>query len=85
MARERIDIEQAEQKMFELLKKEQMGDRIYEFAQDLYQRYINVLETKYNITNKDVLDRDEEWYDNVHDEFFQGVYNRMLGFLIEGE
>lgn len=79
-----MTIKQAEQKMFDMLKAEQMGDRIYEFAQALYQRYINVIETG-NKINTDVLDQDEEWYDGVHDEFFQAVYDRIAKFMEEGE
>lgn len=79
-----MTVEQAEQKMFDMLNAEQMGDRIYEFAQELYQRYINVIETG-NKINTDVLDRYEEWYDGVHDEFFQAVYDRINKFMKEGE
>ncbi len=81
-----LTIEQAEQKMFDMLKAEQMGDRIYEFAQELYQRYINVIETGTEIEGKDeYLDSDEEWYDEIHDEFFQTVYDRIRKFMKEGE
>ena len=81
-----MTIEQAEQKMFDMLKAEQMGDRIYEFAQELYQRYINVIETGTEIEGKDeYLDSDEEWYDEIHDEFFQTVYDRIRKFMKEGE
>ena len=81
----RITIEEAEQKMFDLLNAEDMGDRIYEFAQELFQRYINVIESGNTITNKDVLDRYEEWYDGVQEEFYQAVYDRATKFLTNGE
>lgn len=81
---QKITIEQAEWKLFDMLNAELMGDRIYEFAQELFYRYINVIETG-NKIETDVLGRDEEWYDEVHDEFFQAVYDRINKFMKEGE
>lgn len=79
----KISIEQAEQMMFDSLAKEDMGDRIWEFAQELYQKYIRQIEEKHTVVNKDVLDRDEEWYDGIYEEFFQEVYERMINFLTQ--
>jgi hypothetical protein len=76
----KIDVEQAENKMFELLAKEDMGDRIYEFAQDIFQSCINVVETNSEIDDRD-LDSTEEWYDEIQDDFYQSVYEKMTEFL----
>ena len=78
----RITIEQAERKMFGLLQTEDMGDRVYELAQDLYQKYIQYIEEHFEITGKEeYLDSDQEWYDSIYEEFFQAVYDAMVKFL----
>ena len=81
----RITIEQAENMMFDLLGKEDMGDRIYEFAQALFVKYIDKIEAENQVINKDILDRCEEWYDHAQDEFFQTVYDRITKFMMWGE
>lgn len=77
----KISIEQAESMVFDLLNKEDLGDRIYEFAQELFQRYIRQISERYSIENPDVLDRHEEWYDGVYEDFHQEVYAKMIDFL----
>lgn len=77
-----ITIGQAQAKMFALLNVEQMGDRVYEFAQDLFQKYIAFIEKSYKIDGvEEYLDIDEEWYDEIQEEFYQAVYDKINDFL----
>ena len=78
---DKISIESAEQMMYMLLDKEDMGDRIYEFAQELYQRYIRKIEEEFKVERPDCMSRDEEWYDGIYEDFFQEVYAKMIEFL----
>jgi len=78
---DKISIESAEQMMYMLLDKEDMGDRIYEFAQELYQRYIRKIEDAFKVERPDCMSRDEEWYDGIYEDFFQEVYAKMIEFL----
>lgn len=77
---DKISIESAEQMMYMLLDKEDMGDRIYEFAQELYQRYIRKIEENFEVDESN-LDINERWYDAIYEEFFQAVYDEMVKFL----
>lgn len=76
---DKISIESAEQMMYMLLDKEDMGDRIYEFAQELYQRYIRKIEDEFKVERPDWTD--VEWYDGIYEDFFQEVYAKMIEFL----
>lgn len=77
--------DEACQMMFDTLDNECMGDRVYEFAQELFDGYIHWIEDHVEISDKDVFDSGEEWYDEIREEFFQAVYDRMLDFLKSGE
>lgn len=81
----KISIEQAENLMLDKLAKEDMGERIYDFAQELYQQYIREIEDKYRVENPNVLDRYEKWYDGIYEEFFQTVYDTALSYLSKRE
>lgn len=85
MKKKKITIDEARSKMFTLLGKKSMGDAVYELAQDIFQSCINVIETNNEVIDNDVLDRDEEWYDEIQDEFYQQVYNKLIDFLKNGE
>lgn len=85
-------VDDAEQMMREMLAKESMGDRVYEFAQVLFHRYINVIEAGHRICDAEGPYGDSEdchdgvaWYDDIQEEFFQSVYDRLLNFLKNGE
>ena len=73
------------------LDKENFGDRVYEFAQDLFQSGINVIESNNEIRDIDGNLADSEhsnedmWYDDVQEEFFQKVYDKLTKFLTIGE
>ena len=79
MEKQKITTAGAEQKMFALLALEDMGDRIYEFAQELYQRYIRQIEDEFKVECPDWPD--VEWYDGIYEDFFQEVYAKMIEFL----
>lgn len=86
-------VENAEQMMRDMLSKESMGDRVYEFAQKLFHSYINVIEAGHRIVDDEgefCGDSDDchdgvAWYDDIQEEFFQAVYDRIKDFLENGE
>ena len=75
-----ISAEEAREKLLSILDKEDFGDRVYEFAQSLFQSGINVIETKNAISDEDPHG-DMMWYDDVQEEFYQKVYDKTLAFL----
>ena len=82
MAKRKMTIDDARYEMFKMLREKDMGDDIYELAQKIFQGCINVIETNTEITDKEeYLDRDEEWYDAIQEEFYQGVYDKAKLFL----
>lgn len=79
-----LTVEQAQRELFSMLNAEDMGDRIYEFAQDLFERYVNLIECADKI-DTDTLESDEAWYDDAREEFFQAVYDKATIFLTNGD
>lgn len=78
----KLDISGAQKLMFELLDKVDMGDKIYELAQDIFQGCINVVETNSTIKGvEEYLDSGEEWYDEIQEEFYQKVYDKVKQFM----
>lgn len=75
-----ISAEEAQEKLLSSLDKEDFGDRVYEFAQNLFQSGINVIETKNTISDEDPQGG-MMWYDDVQEEFYQKVYDKTLAFL----
>lgn len=80
----KITIAQAESEIFDMLAAENMGDRIYEFAQGLFDKYVNLIECADEV-DMDALERDERWYDHAREEFFQTLYDRITKLMMYGE
>lgn len=78
--KKQITIADAEQMMFDTLEEMDLGDKIYEFAQDLYQGHIQYIEDNYEVDESD-LGSGERWYDAIYEEFYQAVYDAMVKFL----
>lgn len=78
---ERLSIEQAEHKLFDLLYSESIEDRLYELAQDLFNRSVRKLEEEYEVEDLEFLESDAEWYDDSYDEFIRQAFGRMSDFL----
>ena len=82
-----LSVDDAQVQLLNSIDKEDFGDRVYEFAQNLFQSGINVIETKNIIRDSDGRLADYEhsnevmWYDDVQEEFFQKVYDKTLEFL----
>lgn len=76
-----ITMLEAQKKMFDLLKEKDMGDTIYEAAQAVFQDAINAIETGNEIIDKDELDTGQEWYDEIQEEFYYAVYDKLAEFL----
>ena len=78
----KITTDEARSEMYRLLKKVDMGDKIYELAQDIFQGCINVIEINTEITDKDeYLDSCQEWYDEIQEDFYQTVYDMIQDFF----
>lgn len=68
--------------MFWLLDKYDLWDAVYEFAQEVFQDCIKRIEDAFNITDIDrYLDTDQEWYDEIQEEFYEAVYDKLAAFL----
>lgn len=70
--------------VYECLEKELWGDRIYEFAQERFRNYIDSISYKYEIDKRELCS-DEEWYDEIYEDFFESVYAKMIEFFKRGE
>ena len=85
--KKKINEFEAQSMLLANLDKEDFGDRVYEFAQNLFQSGINVIESNNEIRDIDGNLADYEhsnevmWYDDVQEEFFQKVYDKTLEFL----
>ena len=78
---DKITVYEAQKKVYELLYNEYLGDRVYEFAQNLFNKYINWVELKNEIIDKDVFESSEEWYDEIREDFFETVYEKLIDYL----
>ena len=78
---DKITVYEAQKKVYELLNNEYLGDRVYEFAQELFDKYINWIELKNEIIDKDALDSSEAWYDEIQEDFFESVYEKLIDYL----
>ena len=82
-----ISIGDAQQMLFDMFSKDSIGDRVYEFAQDLFFMYVFKIEAKTRIMDSDgnrceSCDGDgSAWYDDVEEDFFQEVYDKARAFL----
>jgi len=76
-----ITAEQAGQMLMSYADNNEFGDRFYEFAQDLCNRAIQDIESKYTIVDVDGVpytDEDEEmWYDDYRDDFMKAVFEKI--------
>ena len=79
--KKKITSDEAVEMMFDTLNKESIEDRIYEFADDLFGLYIDRIEKENEITDNDEFGNDEEWYDEIRDEFLECVYDKVRSFL----
>ena len=87
----KISIQEAEQKMWELLDKEHLEDRLYELARELTNQYIEKIEKEYTIVdvdgvpcNSELSEDGEMWYDDVREELVIDIFERVTNF-VEGE
>lgn len=74
-----ITQERAGEKLLSLIDKSEVGDRVYELAQELCDEAIAKIEKEYTIVgNADYIpfteDDDEMWYDLYRDEFVSAVF-----------
>jgi hypothetical protein len=83
MAKRKITIDEAQALMYNSLNVVDFGDKVYELAQDIFQGFINVIETKCEIEGvEEYLDSDQAWYDEIQEDFYQQVYDKLTEFLL---
>ena len=78
-------------KVLGMLRSEQMEDRLYEFAQDLFHDYIKQIESnkELQVVGEDGTPYDNEdfqmWYDDYYDVFIDDVlcvaYNKLRSMM----
>lgn len=76
-----IAIEQARQMLMSYIDNNDFWDRFYEFAQDLCNRAIQDIESKYSIVDIEGVpyteDDSEMWYDDYRDDFMKAVFEKI--------
>ena len=83
MEKRKISIDEAQALMYNSLNVVDFGDKAYELAQDIFQGFINVIETNCEIEGvEEYLDPDQEWYDEIQEDFYQQVYDKLTEFLL---
>lgn len=53
-----------------------LGDRFYEFVQELCNEAINEIERNYEIEDNDIED-DVMWYDDYREDFMKAVFEKI--------
>ena len=78
-----IDVYKAESLMQEGLEKVNIEDRVYEFAQDIFNSLRDDINKNHVVVdvNGEPFDGGEEWYDDMRDEFFFDVYAKVKKFV----
>lgn len=68
--------EQAGRLLLSYVDSPDLGDRFYEFVQDLCNKAINDIESKHEIENNDIED-DVMWYDDYREDFMKAVFEKI--------
>lgn len=68
--------EQAGQLLLSYVDNPVLGDRFYEFVQDLCNKAIDDIESKHEIENNDIED-DVMWYDDYREDFMKAVFEKI--------
>ena len=77
----------AEDELRKRFNNENIEDRIYEFANNLFMKYVVDVENEYAVVDEKGkpagLDsnKSEMWYDDCRDEIVQGIYDKVREFL----
>lgn len=76
-----ITKEQAEQMLLSHIDNDEFGDRIYELVQDLCNKAVQDIESKYIIIDGDGIPYSDEddimWYDECRNEFMKAVFEKV--------
>lgn len=76
----KIDIFVAEEIVRQLAEKENIEDRVYEFVQSLADGYVEQVVNEYDVDDAE-LDSGSEWYDEVHEEIYEKIFNELAKFF----
>jgi hypothetical protein len=68
--------EQAGRLLLSYVDNPDLGDRFYEFVQDLCNKAIDDIESKHEIENNDIED-DVMWYDDYREDFMKAVFEKI--------
>lgn len=85
--KEKINAFEAEKRLLDTLKDDDFQDRIYEFAQECFQRGIAKVEEKAIVVDadgepwSDGNDGECTWYDWIWQGFFDACYQALYNFI----
>lgn len=68
--------EQAGRLLLSYVDSPDLGDRFYEFVQELCNKAIDDIESKHEIENNDIED-DVMWYDDYREDFMKAVFEKI--------
>jgi hypothetical protein len=68
--------EQAGQLLLSYVDSPDLGDRFYEFVQDLCNKAIDDIESKHEIENNEIED-DVMWYDDYREDFMKAMFEKI--------
>lgn len=80
-----LDLEKASEMLFDKLSHyNELGDRVYELSQSLMDSFVNEINSRYTVVDFDGNPYDgdeEEWFDELREDFFENVYEKLKGYL----
>jgi len=83
-----ITKEKAVEMLLSFIDKENLGDRFYEFAQEVFQKAIASVEKEHIIVDVDGIpyteEDDEMWYDDTFKEFLEKLADKLAKELKNG-
>ena len=72
----KLSQEQAGRLLLSYVDNPDLGNRFYEFVQDLCNKAIDDIESKHEIENNDIED-DVMWYDDYREDFMKAVFEKI--------
>lgn len=80
-----ISKDDAEDILFKSIETIEIGDRIYELAQDEFNKLVDTVNAKYTVVDDDgcVYDGSDgvEWYDDCREEFMKAIFSMCEDFF----
>ena len=81
----KLDAERANKMLFDkLLQYDELGDRVYELAQNLMDSFVGEINSRYTVVDLDgnPYDGEEgEWFDEAREDFFENLCEKLNEYL----